>query len=70
MMIGGGVSYAWVNRRINSCDVEMTFEDVARIAKALNVPVERFYVLLPRLDSNQKPTGYPTRPAWSAQAAA
>ena len=62
MMIGGGVSYAWVNRRINACDVEMTFEDVERIAKALHVPVQRLVsAWLPRLDSNQKPTGYPRR---------
>lgn len=58
MMIGDGVSYAWVNRRINACDVEMTFEDVSKIADALGVPASRFVTAwLPRLDSNQKPAG-------------
>lgn len=62
MMIGGGVSYAWVNRRINACDVDLTFEDVERIAEALKVPLERLLrPWLPRMDSNHQPAGYTTR---------
>lgn len=64
MMIGGGVSYAWVNRRISSCDVDLTFEDVEKIAKALDVPVQRLVsAWLPPMDSNHQPAGYPRRPA-------
>jgi hypothetical protein len=37
-----GVSYAWINRRISACDVEMTLEDVQRIADALGVPATNF----------------------------
>lgn len=62
MLIGDGVSYAWVNRRISSCDVDLTFEDVEKIAKALDVDVERLVrVWLPPMDSNHQPAGYATR---------
>lgn len=62
MLIDGGVSYAWVNRRISLCDVDLTFEDVERIAKALGVNAERLMgPWLLRLDSNQQPAGYATR---------
>lgn len=66
-----GVSYMWVTRRLNSGEVEMTVEDVQLMSEALGVPPERFVsAWLPRLDSNQKPTGYPTRLAQSTRAAA
>ncbi len=38
----GGVSYAWVNRRISTGETDLTFEDTQLIADALGVPVERF----------------------------
>jgi hypothetical protein len=57
-----GVSSMWVNRRISTCETELTFEDVQRIAEALHVRVERLVsAWLPRLDSNQQPAGYTMR---------
>lgn len=53
-----GVSYAWVNRRISACDVEMTFEDVQRIADTLGIPVTRF--LAPWIGNAPSPTGQDT----------
>lgn len=66
-----GVSYMWVTRRLNSGEVEMTFEDVDKIAAALGVPATRFIsAWLPRMDSNHQPAGYPTRPAAASSLAA
>jgi hypothetical protein len=57
-----GVSYQWVNRRVGMhADVDLTFEEVDRIAAAIGVPTGRLVVSsgwLPRLDSNQQPFGY------------
>lgn len=59
-----GVSYPWVNRRIGATDVEITLEDLERMAKALNVPVQRLMSSwLPPMDSNHQPAGMPTRRA-------
>ncbi|WP_083933236.1 helix-turn-helix domain-containing protein [Kribbella catacumbae] len=53
-----GVSFMWVNRRINSGETDLTFEDVQKIAEALNVPVQRLMSSwLPRMDSNHQPAG-------------
>lgn len=59
-----GTNYNWVNRRVAiDAPVEMTFEDVQKIAQALNVPVQRLVsAWLPPMDSNHQPAGYPTRP--------
>ena len=66
-----GAPYSWVNRRIASCEVEITFEDLERMAEALNVPVQRLIsAWLPRMDSNHQPAGYPTRVAHSTAVAA
>ena len=67
-----GTNVAWINRRLSlAADVELTFEDAQNIAQALNVPVQRLVsAWLPRLDSNQKPAGYPTRAALTLQRAA
>ena len=66
-----GTPYSWVNRRIGAVDVPITAEDIERMAKALNVPAQRLMSSwLPRLDSNQKPAGYPTRESYSTRAAA
>ena len=67
-----GTNYNWVNRRLAiDAPVDMTFEDVDRMAKALHVPVQRLVsAWLPRLDSNQKPAGYPTRATLSVPLAA
>jgi transcriptional regulator with XRE-family HTH domain len=58
----GGVSYMWVTRRIGvNADQELTFEDLDRIAAALGVPASKLIQdshWLPRLDSNQQPSGY------------
>lgn len=53
------VSGPWLSRRIGStADVDLTFEDTVRIAEALNVSVQRLVATwLPRLDSNQQPSG-------------
>lgn len=60
-----GTNVAWINRRLSiAADVDLTFEDVQRIAKALDVPVQRLVsAWLPRVDSNHQPAGYPRRPA-------
>jgi transcriptional regulator with XRE-family HTH domain len=56
-----GVSHAWVTRRVSfGADVDLTLEDVDRLAAALGVPTTRLIVAshwLPRLDSNQEPSG-------------
>ncbi len=49
----------WVSRRL-SARTPLTVDDLERIAAALRVPVDH---LLPRLDSNQQPAGYPARAA-------
>jgi transcriptional regulator with XRE-family HTH domain len=57
-----GVSYMWVTRRLNSGEVPLTFEDVDRIATALEVPPAQFVsAWLPRMDSNHQPAGYSGR---------
>lgn len=57
-----GVSYMWVTRRLNSGEVEITFEDLKRMADALGKPPQQFIgAWLLRLDSNQQPAGYATR---------
>ena len=57
-----GVSYMWVNRRIGTkADQDITFEELELIAGALEVPVAKLLAdahWLPRLDSNQQPSGY------------
>lgn len=53
-----GVSYAWVNRRISACDVDLTFEDAQLIANAIGVPVKQF--LIPVLEHAPSPTGRDT----------
>jgi len=56
-----GVNAMWVNRRINSRGYRTTaldLNDIERIAGALGVAPTN---LLPRLDSNQQPFGYPSR---------
>lgn len=66
-----GVSYMWVTRRLNSGEVEMTVEDIGRIADALGVSPARFIsAWLPRMDSNHQPAGYPRRPALASALAA
>lgn len=54
------VSNAWTSRRLSpSADVDLTFEEVEKVAKALGVSAERLRSWwLPRLDSNQQPSGY------------
>lgn len=53
------VSHTWVARRIGmSADVNLTLEDVDKLAEALEIAPQRLYsILLPRLDSNQQPSG-------------
>jgi hypothetical protein len=55
-----GVSYAWVNRRISACDVEMTVEDIDVIAAGLDVPREQ--LLGAWLDTPRPPSPEPTHP--------
>ena len=70
MMLGTNV--AWISRRLSiTADVDLTIEEIERMAKALHVPVQRLVsAWLPRLDSNQKPAGYPTRATLSVPLAA
>jgi hypothetical protein len=57
-----GVSYMWVNRRINTGETDLTMEDLQRIADALRVPAGRFLAgWLPRMDSNHEPAGHKSR---------
>lgn len=53
-------SPVWVGTRIGPrATVPLRVEDVVEMAEALNVPVQGFLAaLLPRLDSNQQPSGY------------
>lgn len=71
LAVSMGVSYAWLNRRIGSdATVDLTFEDVDRIASVLKVPTGRIIAAsgwLPRLDSNQQPFGYRRTPRIPAQ---
>lgn len=55
-----GVSQMWVGRRIGvNAVTDLTFEDLVKLAEALNVPAQGLVnLLLPRLDSNQQPSGY------------
>lgn len=57
-----GVSQMWISRRVKlNGDVDLTFEELVRIAEALGVPAERLMIdsgWLPRLDSNQQPSDY------------
>ena len=55
-----GVSYPWVARRIGTtADVDMTLEDIVKMTQALGISAQGLLsVLLPRLDSNQQPSGY------------
>lgn len=55
-----GVPQPRLSRRIGmAADVELTFADVLEMTEALGVSAERFLLpLLPRLDSNQQPSGY------------
>ena len=50
----------WVSVRLSTrADVDMTVDEISQIAEALNVPVQRLLAAwLPRLDSNQQPSGY------------
>lgn len=52
-----GLSQPYVYRRI-AAEVEMSGSDLAMFAAFLNVPVSRFFVQLPDLDSNQEPIGF------------
>lgn len=58
-----GVSHTWVARRIGlNAEVDITFEELARMTEALGVSAESLVtMLLPRLDSNQQPSGYQQR---------
>lgn len=57
-----GKNNTWVSARIsrkNIRTVDLTVEEISEIAKALNVSAERLlFGWLPRLDSNQQPSGY------------
>jgi transcriptional regulator with XRE-family HTH domain len=55
------VSNQWVTRRVSTTSsVQLTLEEIVQIAGALGVPAERLLAsVLPRLDSNQQPSGYP-----------
>jgi transcriptional regulator with XRE-family HTH domain len=55
-----GVPQPWVSRRVGlKADQALRLDDVADMAEALDVPVERLLAAwLPRLDSNQQPSGY------------
>jgi transcriptional regulator with XRE-family HTH domain len=60
-----GVPQLWVQRRVSvKGTTELRLDEVAEMAKALDVPVERLLAAwLPRLDSNQQPSGYPSAQA-------
>lgn len=52
------VSPMWLSRRIGRTGrVEISLEDANNLARALGVPVTRLLPWLPRLDSNQQPSG-------------
>lgn len=53
-----GVTPMWLSRRIKAARVAVDVSDLALIADALQCEVQD---LLPRLDSNQQPSGYPLR---------
>jgi transcriptional regulator with XRE-family HTH domain len=55
------VSNQWVGRRLQTnSTVQLTLEEAVMMAEALGVPAEGlFAAVLPRLDSNQQPSGYP-----------
>jgi len=59
-----GVSNMWVNRRVGMhADQELTLEDLERISASLGITWQKLLRdadLLPRLDSNQQPSGYRT----------
>ena len=56
-----GVSNMWVNRRVGMhADQDLTLEDLERISSALGITWQKLLRdadLLPRLDSNQQPSG-------------
>ena len=52
-----GLSHVYVTRRAKG-QVELSGSDMVMFAKFLNIPVTRFFVGLPDLDSNQEPAGY------------
>lgn len=57
-----GVSQMWLSRRVKvGADVDLTLEEIDRIAGALDVTAEQLLTntgWLPRLDSNQQPFDY------------
>lgn len=52
-----GLSHVYVSRRAAG-EVELSGSDLAMFATFLNIPVSRFFVGLPDLDSNQEPIGF------------
>ena len=55
-----GFTHPWVTRRIGRNAVtDFTLEDLVKVSEALGVKAEDLVSLvLPRLDSNQQPSGY------------
>jgi transcriptional regulator with XRE-family HTH domain len=55
-----GVSDVWIGRRLKvDSTVQITLEEVEQMAEALGVSSQRLLAAwLPRLDSNQQPSGY------------
>ncbi len=48
----------WVSNRIGrSAFIDLKIDEAVEMAKALNVPVQGLLSTLPRLDSNQQPSG-------------
>lgn len=52
-----GISHVYVSRR-TSGEVELSGSDLAMFSEFLAIPVSRFFVKLPDLDSNQEPIGF------------
>ena len=54
------VPQAWVSRRIGrGANIDITLDEAVQIAEALNISVQGLFAsVLPRLDSNQQPSGY------------
>lgn len=51
-----GLTHMYVSRRANG-EVELSGSDLAMFAGFLEVPVSRFFVGLPEVDSNHQPAG-------------
>lgn len=61
-----GLSQPYVSRRLTG-DTELSGSDLALFAGFLKVPVSRFFVELPDLDSNQEPSHSKPAPASLAE---